>query len=156
MVANYPNFYCVLGPNAPLGGFLCFRGADPKLGNAKREQPTGSNSALPIIERTVKYIFQHVLAMQAYSIRSIAPKEKDQNDWFWWGQEWLKKSVWASRGCGGWYKKPRAKGQSHEVTDGGIIQAIYPGTTNSFLRFISGITWKHFDVEFEAGKVGLD
>lgn len=77
--AHYPNFFFVLGPSAPLG----------------------SNSALQILERTVKYIYQHVLAQVAYGIRSVDAKEDVAREWFNWGQDWLKKSVWASRGCGG-------------------------------------------------------
>ncbi|KAI9019877.1 hypothetical protein DFJ74DRAFT_141044 [Hyaloraphidium curvatum] len=126
--SGYPNFFLALGPNAPLG----------------------SNSALPILERTVKYVLRHAVAMRAYGIRSVDPIKSIQHDWFWWGQDWLKKTVWASRGCGGWYKRRGAK--AAEVDDGGVIQAIYPGTTNSFLRFIEDVNWSHFNVEFEPGK----
>lgn len=105
MVAHYPNMFFSLGPNAPLG----------------------SNSALPILERTVKYIYRNVLAMRAYSIRSVVPKEEVQNEWFEWAQQWLSTTVWASRGCGGWYKKPKRKGLSHEVADGELSKMIERG-----------------------------
>lgn len=60
--------------------------------------------------------------------RTFDVKKEVQDEWNVWGDELLKRTVWAS-GCRSWYKNG---------TTNGRISALYPG---SILHFVSGINF---------------
>jgi hypothetical protein len=126
-VPECPNLFLCLGPNAPLG----------------------SNSTLPVLERVSKYIWSVILASKTAGIQSVEVDEQITNQQWNDGQEWLKSTVWASRGCGSWYKR------GGEVGSGGVIQGIWPGTTNSYLKIVRSVNWNHYHVYPDVDKSKL-
>ena len=101
-VSGYPNHFIFNGPAGPVGH--------------------GSLSAA--IDWAANYILKWADKMAKEDIKIFDVKPEVQDDWNVWGDELLKRTVWAS-GCRSWYK--------NGTTDG-RISALYPG---SILHFVS-------------------
>ncbi|KAI9810464.1 MAG: hypothetical protein M1827_006240 [Pycnora praestabilis] len=73
-------------------------------------------------------------------IKSVDVKEDVVDDWNVWGDELLKRSVWAS-GCRSWYKNGKVDGR---------ITALYPGSPLHFKDLTNTIRGEDFDIKYRS------
>ncbi|KAJ3536866.1 hypothetical protein NM208_g6542 [Fusarium decemcellulare] len=99
--------------------------------------PHGHGSYLPILEATLKYIFQVIKKMQVDRIKSLAPKTdiveafKEHADLF------LSRTAWAS-GCSSWFKQGRKDGPL----------PMFPGTRIAFFELLESPRYEHYDLQY--------
>ncbi|KAK4942831.1 hypothetical protein LTR66_014662 [Elasticomyces elasticus] len=117
-VSGYPNHFIFNGPAGPVGH--------------------GSLSAA--IDWSANYILKWVDKVAREGIKSFDVKKSIQDDWNVWGDELLKRTVWAS-GCRSWYK--------NGTTDG-RISALYPGSILHFKDLIESIRGEDFDITYHS------
>jgi cation diffusion facilitator CzcD-associated flavoprotein CzcO len=117
-VSGYPNHFIFNGPAGPVGH--------------------GSLSSA--IDWTANYILKWVDKVAREGIKSFDVKKQVQDDWNVWGDELLKRTVWAS-GCRSWYKNGTADGR---------ISALYPGSILHFKDLIENIRGEDFDITYRS------
>ncbi|KAK2807578.1 hypothetical protein FQN51_000011 [Onygenales sp. PD_10] len=117
-VSGYPNHFLFNGPAGPVGH--------------------GSLSSA--IDWTANYIIKWLIKMAREDIKSFDVKQEVQDDWNVWGDEFLKRTVWAS-GCRSWYKNGRVDGR---------ITALYPGSILHYKDMIQDIRGEDFNITYRS------
>lgn len=117
-VSGFPNHFIFNGPAAPVGH--------------------GSLSSA--IDWSANYILKWVDKVAREDIKTFDVKQSVQDDWNVYGDEILKKTVWAS-GCRSWYK--------NGTTDG-RISALYPGSILHFKDMVENIRGEDFDITYRS------
>ena len=104
--------------------------------------PVGHGSLSSAIDWAANYILKWADKVAREGIKSFDVKQKVQDDWNVWGDELLKRTVWAS-GCRSWYK--------NGTTDG-RISALYPGSILHFKDLVANIRGEDFNIEYRNEK----
>jgi cation diffusion facilitator CzcD-associated flavoprotein CzcO len=117
-ISGFPNHFVFNGPAAPVGH--------------------GSLSSA--IDWSANYILKWVDKVAREGIRTFDVKQEVQDDWNIYGDEILKRTVWAS-GCRSWYK--------NGTTDG-RISALYPGSILHFKDMIENIRGEDFNITYRS------
>lgn len=114
-VSGQPNHFIFNGPAAPV-----------------------AHGSLPsAIDWVAEYILKWVTKMSREDIKSFDVRPDVQDDWNIWGDELLKRTVWAS-GCSSWYKR------------NGRITALYPGSILHFKDAIADIRGEDFHITYRS------
>jgi len=117
-VSGHPNYFMFNGPAGPVGH--------------------GSLSSA--IDWAANYILKWVDKMAKEDISSFDVKKQVQDDWNVWGDELLKRTVWASP-CRSWYKNG---------TKDGRISALYPGSILHFKDLVESIRGEDFNITYKS------
>ncbi|PGH04287.1 hypothetical protein AJ79_07134 [Helicocarpus griseus UAMH5409] len=102
--------------------------------------PVGHGSLSGATDWSANYIIKWLIKIASEDIKSFDVKQDVQNDWNVWGDELLKRTVWAG-GCRSWYKNGRVDGR---------ITALYPGSIMHYKEMIQHIRGEDFNITYRS------
>lgn len=102
--------------------------------------PVGHGSLSSAIDWEADYILKWIQKMAKEDIKSFDVKPEVQDDWNVWGDQLLKRTVWATP-CRSWFKNGTVNGR---------ISALYPGSILHFKDILQDIRGEDFDITYRS------